>query len=311
MTSSHSLRYLALARGMLRALLKGERVRFQGQSQYNRLFVLDRGRRRFLVFAEEGQSRWELRPELTYQTCISMGADVRPGRGVADFFQLYRVFKPEPSQALLLGLGGGAVARKLLARHPRLKLTTVELDPLVVQVARKWFKLPRPRRHQVVVADGRRFLEEHQQRYDLLMVDAFSHRGMPGKLVTQEFFALARQRLTCQGVLAININGALRGEKSMLFARVLAGIRNSFSQAYIFPAQPTRPQAIQSILVYAGNHILTQEQIQLKAGEMEELTKGLWQREISGFAPLLDQGLPKTGVLDIYAFGGENHGSAL
>jgi len=47
-------------------------------------------------------------------------------------------------------------------------------------MARKWFKLPCPRRHQVVVADGGRFLEEHQQRYDLLMVDAFSLRGMPG-----------------------------------------------------------------------------------------------------------------------------------
>ena len=92
----------------------------------------------------------------------------------------------------------------------------VELDPAVVETAYRWFALPRDRRIDIEVDDGRRYLQRHDDRYDVIMLDAFYADGVPFHMTTLEFAELLHDRLTPGGVVAVNVIGALSGSGSRI-----------------------------------------------------------------------------------------------
>ena len=72
-------------------------------------------------------------------------------------------------KVLVIGLGGGVLSNFLEARYPAAALTSVEIDPVMVKIARVYFDLPET--CNVVVADGLKFLEERKEQYDLIILD--------------------------------------------------------------------------------------------------------------------------------------------
>lgn len=114
------------------------------------------------------------------------------------------LFHPGPRTAMILGLGGGSIA-KFLHRHLReVRTTAVEIDPRVVAVARAQFALPPDdARLAVVVADGARALAGAAA--DLLVVDAFDDETPAEPLATRAFFGRARAALAHGGVLVANL----------------------------------------------------------------------------------------------------------
>ena len=141
------------------------------------------------------------------QTC----QDVKqPDRIVMNYPQmmLSALFvKPEPKSILIVGLGGGTIPRALQEVVPRARIDVVEIDPAVVKVARRYFDFGDSRSLNVIEADGRvqvkRALRE-QQRYDIIMLDAFDHEYIPEHLLTQEFLREVKALLAPGGVLAAN-----------------------------------------------------------------------------------------------------------
>jgi len=107
-----------------------------------------------------------------------------------------------PGEVLIVGLGGGTLSRHLDARHPELLVTAVEIDPIVVRFARRYFGLPVDT--QVVVADGRAFLERAERRWDLIVLDAASEDYIPPALMTREFYRLVDSRLSDRGIVVSN-----------------------------------------------------------------------------------------------------------
>ncbi len=70
----------------------------------------------------------------------------------------------------------------------------------------------RPYRGRAVIQDGRRYLARHAERVDFIVLDAYNSDTIPFHLITREFFALARSRLTADGILAINYIGRPEGD---------------------------------------------------------------------------------------------------
>jgi spermidine synthase len=116
------------------------------------------------------------------------------------------------------------------------QVQVVELDPVVVDVARRYFGLPRSPRLQVDVGDGRRFLAENERRWDVIVIDAFFADAIPAHLVTREFLELARSRLAPGGVVVANVIGALEGPTSRLFRSVYKTYRTTFPSVLVHPA---------------------------------------------------------------------------
>ncbi len=83
-------------------------------------------------------------------------------------------------------------------------IVSVEMDPVVVEVAEKFFDFSGSPSNRVVVMDGRRFLQRSDQKFDLIFLDAYYGGYIPFHLLTQEFFNLVKSRLTENGVVVSN-----------------------------------------------------------------------------------------------------------
>lgn len=116
--------------------------------------------------------------------------------------------------ALLIGLGGGSIAKHLLHRFPDCQLKVVEYRKSVVKIARSHFGLPLDSRLKIVVGDGaeyvRKRLDNERELYSLIMVDAFDSQGMAEAICNWSFFEHCQQLLKEDGILVINCWGGVQ-----------------------------------------------------------------------------------------------------
>lgn len=141
-------------------------------------------------------------------------------------FAYYRGFDalfdavPKARRVLMLGGGGFAYPKHALTEHPELHMDVVELDPSVVDVARRWFYLDRlcavaGARLRIVTEDARAYLERcaglpYREPYDAVINDCFDGEVPVCALSTVQALALAKQNLAADGVYLANI--VSRGE---------------------------------------------------------------------------------------------------
>jgi spermidine synthase len=200
------------------------RVVYAEDTRYHRLTV-----------AEDDDSRY-LRFDNSVQSAMYVHQPYRTRFRYTDFFHLGLAYNADARNVLHIGLGAGSSQKRMLREFPRLRLTTVEIDPAVVDVAYRWFALPRDPRLRVEVGDGRRFLAANDARWDVIVIDAFFADAVPAHLVTQEFLELVRTRLAPGGVVVTNAIGAIGGRSSRLFRSIYKTYRSSFPTVLVHPA---------------------------------------------------------------------------
>ena len=114
----------------------------------------------------------------------------------------------------ILGLAAGTSARQATAVYPSVLIDGFEIDGKIVAVGREYFGMTMPNL-TVFVEDGRWGLEHSSHQYDLVAVDAYRPPYIPPHMTTQEFFQIAYNHLTPDGVLAINV-GRAPGDRSLI-----------------------------------------------------------------------------------------------
>ncbi|MDD9908988.1 MAG: fused MFS/spermidine synthase [Ahrensia sp.] len=140
----------------------------------------------------------------------------------------------KPASSLLeIGFGGGRTAWYLHKHFPDLDITSVELDPEVLELAIKYFGVSNQENFDVQVADGRRYMQRQtDRRWDIIMVDAYRGPFVPFHLLTTEFYALAKRRLSDGGVLVQNVEPT-----TMVFEAALKTVGSVFANVDLYPAQ--------------------------------------------------------------------------
>ena len=117
----------------------------------------------------------------------------------------FMLFKPDPEDVLMIGLGGGSLAKFIHRRVTGTRITVVEIRSEVVAAARSYFDLPADDlRLQVVVDDGARYVPAHPECADVLLIDGFEDGVQPPALCSQEFYDSAFAALRPGGVMAVN-----------------------------------------------------------------------------------------------------------
>lgn len=120
---------------------------------------------------------------------------------------LAELINSNPSEALHIGLGFGAFNHLFNHAYPKGRLTTVEIDPMVVALAKQHAQIVERENNQIVLKDGRRFLRRNTRTWDWIIIDAFVKNGViPMHLTTREFFTQAKARLSSDGVLVMNLH---------------------------------------------------------------------------------------------------------
>ncbi|MDF1766189.1 MAG: fused MFS/spermidine synthase [Gammaproteobacteria bacterium] len=169
------------------------------RSLYRDITVTQEGTRRCLVFNVHRGDR--------NQTCMNT-AD--PERLVFEYAKMTfagLLLKPEPQRILIAGLGGGSLPLTLTALYPDATIDVIEIDQAVVNVAKDYFGFAETDKVKVSVNDARVFVKRAgllEQRYDFVILDAFTGDYIPEHLLTEEFLEEVRAIMAPEAVLVAN-----------------------------------------------------------------------------------------------------------
>jgi spermidine synthase len=169
------------------------------RSPFNDIFVIERENLREMWF--QGSGRFYL------QTRIDLD---RPGDLVLIYTRLLLaplMWNPHPCRILMIGLGGGVLPRFLSEVYPDIEIDVVEMDARVTELARRYFDFKESPRLRVFEDDGRAFVKQRSQKYDMVFLDAFKGGSVPYHLKTIEFYREIAQSLNEEGVLVTNLYG--------------------------------------------------------------------------------------------------------
>jgi spermidine synthase len=154
-----------------------------------------------------------------------------PDKLVLDYTRSMMAFlllNPRPRRIVMLGLGGGSLAKYCHANLPQTAFTTLEISPEVIAL-REFFSIPRDdERFEVICADGAAWLREHPACCDVLMLDGFDTDGLPEALSSQDFFDACAEALQPGGVLVSNL-----WARASLREAIVERLRRSFESGVL------------------------------------------------------------------------------
>jgi spermidine synthase len=229
------LRDFAICLSILAASLASgaeKKVLFERVSAYHHIQVYDEGNVRTLSF----NGSWETKMSLT-----------NPLTGhfeYTEYFQMPWLWNHDIKRVLMEGLGGGSTPRAYQHYYTNVIMDTVEIDPVVTEVAKKYFNVQETPKHRIYTNDGRIFLRQSTNQYDVILMDAYSTTrygsSLPRQLVTKEFFTLASQHLTTNGVFAYNVIGQIQGFRATVIGSMYRTLKEVFPNVYMFPAEESQ-----------------------------------------------------------------------
>lgn len=141
-----------------------------------------------------------------------------------------------PRRLLLIGGGVCTLPIALLAALPDIHIDVVEPDSGLTQLAHRFFGLKENGRLRIFHTDGRTFLSESQDTYDMIFIDAFVHTSIPRSLKTAEAVQAFYGHLDKQGLLAMNVISGYHGESSFVVRELYAGYCQVFDAVDVFLA---------------------------------------------------------------------------
>jgi len=123
----------------------------------------------------------------------------------------FLLFHSGPARVLMVGLGGGSLAKFVYHRMPQASIEVLESNPDVVSIARRFFHVPAgDGRFLIRVCDGAQFMAADGPGYDAILLDGYDGDALVPQLSSREFFLACRRRLNARGILSVNLWGSDR-----------------------------------------------------------------------------------------------------
>ena len=161
---------------------------------YDKPFIVDSGMRRFLHF-----------DLCTVQSAMRLDDPDRLSLRYTRKMMAFLLFNRAPERILLLGLGGGSLAKFCYRRLPCTALTAVEVNPDVIAL-REEFHIPRDdARFRVICADAVAYVARLNRSKDVILADACDRAGIAPQFDAIAFYQHAHRCLSPGGVLVVNM----------------------------------------------------------------------------------------------------------
>ena len=207
-------------------------VLFDRISAYHHIRIEDEGDIRTLRF----NGSWE--------TKMSKSHPLTGHFEYTEYFQMPFIWNPDIKHVLMAGLGGGSTQRAYQHYFTNVMVDTVEIDPVVVQVAHDFFGVNESPILKIHTNDARVFIKRSTNRWDLILMDAYATTAygssLPKQLTTKEFFDIANDHLGTNGILGYNVIGQIRGDRASIIGALYRTMAAVFPQVYLFPADESQ-----------------------------------------------------------------------
>ena len=120
----------------------------------------------------------------------------------------FLLFNATPEEVLMIGLGGGSLAKFIRRHREQTRVTAVEIDSRVIDAARVHFALPPDDANLTVIeADGALYVRQPPASANVILLDGFDAGNQVEALATQTFYAACRRALRPGGILVANLWG--------------------------------------------------------------------------------------------------------
>jgi len=156
--------------------------------------VVTRGDRRTLEFAP-GDVQSEMRVSQPWALVLAYTRAI----------MCFALFVPRPRHIVMVGLGGGSLAKFCYRAFPAARITVVELRADVIALRAQFCVPPDDARFKVVHADAVGWLAAMPASADVVVLDGFDASGLPPALASAALYADCRRALRPGGVLVANL----------------------------------------------------------------------------------------------------------
>ena len=237
------------------------------EGSYDKPFIVDSGRRRFLHFDID-----------CVQSAMNLEDPNRLCLAYTRKMMTFLLFNRTPRHILLLGLGGGSLAKFCYESLPGATIIAVEPNPDVIALREEFLIPADDLRFRVVRADGADYVARLPPGEDVILADACDRTGVAPELDSVEFYQNARRCLSAGGVFVINVCG----ERHSRAAHLLK-IRQAFDDEFL--SFPVRPNGNLIVLAFKEpRRVTSRERLE---GEVTDL-KRRFRLDFSKFARLIE-----------------------
>ncbi len=196
--------------------------------------------RNVIIVEEEGVRcmRFETRrKKITNQACIDLQDKEKLVFEYTHGLLAGYAIKKKPERILIIGLGGGVLSGVMHELSPQAEIISVDIDPVVVKLAKKYFAYQENDQVKTEIKDGRVYVKRallKQQKFDWIILDAFNGDYIPEHLMTVEFLQEVKGLLNDGGIVSANTfsNSQLFDYESVTYQKV-------FEKLHIFQS-PTK-----------------------------------------------------------------------
>lgn len=161
--------------------------------------------------------------------------------------------KPKIGRALAIGGGTYVLPRVLVDSFRDATVDVAEIEPSLYKIGQKYFGVAPDARLRNHITDGRRFLHDASEPFDLIFTDVYYAMTIPSHFATREYHELVRDRLTSGGVYMANLVGDFSPRAPNILFSQMRLIREVFPNSYFFATISPEETGTQSIVAFAIN----------------------------------------------------------
>jgi spermidine synthase len=232
-----------------------------------RQILLEKQTLYFLVTVEQGENGWRYLVFNPNRGSQGIWSPESPDELLLNYSKYTALFMQGidqyPRKVLFIGLGAGIMPRFVRKHFPATRIDVVEIDAEIPGIAEQYFGLTKDAGINVIIGDGRDFINRNKGKYDIIFIDAYNAENIPFQLTTEDFFRKVRESLTPGGIMSANVANL---RKPNFIAAELKTVQSVFPDLAVFVC----PGQTNYMLFAPLNRKFDSSEVKIKCREIEE-----------------------------------------
>ncbi len=192
-------------------------------------------------------------------------------------FDRFLTMRENTKEVLLLGGAGFSFPKYMLSRHPEMYMDVVEIDPMMVKLAREYFYLDEALdrygrdRVRIIYGDANHYVKNTDKSYQVIFHDAYLEDHIDQGLLSDEGIRTVKKHMPKDGIYVVNFITAISGMQSLPGIMARAMFREHFENVLLFSCEGTKKKnARQNCILVGTNGELTIKGMPQLSNEIRE-----------------------------------------